>query len=62
MYKKSLNLPFTNIKGGNKKSFKIMDEKSIKNGKGIINFIKDAIHSKNISTVNYIKASDSKKI
>ena len=62
MNKKSLNLPFTNIKGGNKKSFKIMDEKSIKNGKGIINFIKDTIHSKNTSTVNYIKASSSKKL
>lgn len=63
-----MNLPFTNnIKGGNKKSFKILTEKQLKNktkkdSSGLLNFVKKIIYdnSNNSNKINYIKASQTK--
>jgi hypothetical protein len=69
MSKKSINLPFiNNIKGGNNKSFKILNEEeinsNIKKNPSFMNFIKKMIqinNSNSKSNVNYIKASDTQK-
>ena len=65
--KKNIILPF-NLKGGNKKSFKILDEKDLnikshKNKPGLLNVIKKMIFQNNNSNTNlnnisYIKASE----
>ena len=63
-----MNLPFTNnIKCGNKKSFKILTEKQLKNktkkdSSGLLNFVKKIIYdnSNNSNKINYIKASQTK--
>ena len=61
-----LNLPFTTQKGGNKKSFKILNEKEISNNlknTNIINYVKKMIFSNNMlnnNKINYIKASNTK--
>ena len=61
-----LNLPFTNQKGGNKKSFKILNEKDISNNlknTNIINYVKKMIFSSNMlnnNKINYIKGSNTK--
>ncbi len=69
---KTIKLPFTNeLKGGNKKSFKILNESQLNNklkkNTTILNVIKKFIdfnNSKNTDTSNkitYIKASKTKK-
>jgi hypothetical protein len=61
--KKNIILPFT-LKGGNKKSFKILDEKDLntkshKNKPGLLNVIKKMIFQNNSSNnISYIKASE----
>jgi hypothetical protein len=69
-----IKIPFTNeLKGGNKKSFKILDEehliKKVNNkSSDILNMIKKFIDINNTSNsiynsnkINYIKASDTKE-
>ena len=66
---KKMNLPFTSdLKGGNKKSFKILNdkemEKDIGKNESIINFLKKIIvanKNNNENKVNYVKASTTKK-
>lgn len=67
--KKTLKLPFTiDLKGGNKKSFKLLSEgginKKMKKNTSILNFIKQLVHinstknNKNTDNkINYVKAS-----
>lgn len=62
--KKNIILPF-NLKGGNKKSFKILDEKDLaikshKNKPGLLNVIKKMIfhNNSNSNNTSYIKASE----
>jgi hypothetical protein len=64
-----IKLPFTTeLKGGNKDSFKILNEKQLinkfkKNG-GIFNIIREIINSSrsnNENRINYVKASESNK-
>ena len=44
--KKSIKLPFTNIlKGGDKKSFKILNNEQLNSKAGILNYIKKMISS-----------------
>jgi 3-deoxy-D-arabino-heptulosonate 7-phosphate (DAHP) synthase class II len=69
----NIKIPFTNeLKGGNKKSFKILDDKqlvkNVKNNTSILNMIKKFIDINNTSLsmnntnkINYIKASDTKE-
>jgi hypothetical protein len=73
--KKHIKLPFTcELKGGNKKSFKILNEEQLaKNAKKdvtILNVIKKFItfnnnnnnnNNNNLTKVNYIKGSDTKE-
>jgi hypothetical protein len=66
--KKSINLPFTtDIKGGNNKSFKILNEEQVINNiknKSIFNFLKKMLYSNqnnNTNKINYVKASSTKK-
>jgi len=61
-----INLPFTNkLTGGNKDSFKILNEKEIDNKirkVNIVNFIKKIIFRNNSENkINYIKGSNTKK-
>jgi len=67
--RKNINLPFTNkLKGGNKKSFKILNNEQInikiKKNPSLINYIKKFIlqsdNKPDLNKVNYIKASDTK--
>jgi len=60
-----INLPFTNkLKGGNKDSFKILNEKEIDNKIRKVNigtFIKKMIFENNLENkINYVKGSDTK--
>jgi hypothetical protein len=67
-----IKIPFTTqIKGGGKDSFKIMNEKQLinkfkKNG-GIFNIIREilsssnTVNSNNANRINYVKASESNK-
>ena len=71
--KKNINLPFTNeLKGGSKKSFKILNETQLNNklkkDTTILNVLKKFIDfsntnniSKTSNKLNYIKASETKK-
>jgi hypothetical protein len=68
--KKNIKLPFTNeLKGGNKKSFKILNEEQLKNklkkNPTILNVIKKFIYlnnqNNNSESIIYIKASDTKE-
>ena len=66
--KKSINLPFTSdIKGGNNKSFKILNEEQVINNiknKSIFNFLKKMLYANqnnNTNKINYVKASSAKK-
>ncbi len=68
--KKNIKLPFTiNMTGGNKDSFKILNEKQvnqkihkkIKNDDNILNFIKKMFVQNNTNKINYIKASTTKE-
>lgn len=68
--KNRIILPFTSdLKGGNKSSFKILDEiginLSVKNNtSGILNTVKKMIYqstSENSNKINYLKASETKK-
>jgi len=68
--KKGIKLPFrTDLKGGSKSSFKILDQielnLSVKNNaSGILNTVKKMIYqntSENSNKINYMKASNSKK-
>ena len=68
--KKNIKLPFTNeLKGGNKKSFKILNEEQLvnklKKDVSMLNIIKKFIHlnnnNNNSSKINYVKASDTKE-
>jgi len=63
-----MNLPFSDIKGGNKKTFRILKENeinklSIKKGESILNYLKKIIKNskKDENTINYTKASDTKE-
>jgi ribosomal protein L17 len=68
-----LNLPFTNdLKGGSKKSFKILNEeqinKKVKKSQSLLNFVKKMIHMNNSNNIennsnkiNFVKASNTKK-
>jgi hypothetical protein len=70
---KTIKLPFTNeLKGGNKKSFKILNEeqlvKKLKKNDSMLNIIKKFIHlndsnnnSNNSNKINYVKASNTKE-
>ena len=64
--KMELNLPFTTQKGGDKRSFKILNEKDISNNlknTNIINYVKKMIFSSNMlnnNKINYIKGSNTK--
>jgi len=68
--KKGIKLPFTtDLKGGNKSSFKILNEIGINmsvknNSSGILNTVKKLIYqntSENSNNINYVKASNTKK-
>jgi len=67
--KKNIKLPFTNeLKGGNKKSFKILNEEQIvnklKKDVSMLNIIKKFIHinnTNNSNKINYVKGSDTKE-
>lgn len=68
--KKNIRLPFTNeLKGGNKKSFKILNEEQVvnklKKDVSMLNIIKKFIHinntNNNSNKINYVKASDTKE-
>lgn len=68
--KKGIKLPFSSdLKGGSKSSFKILNETdlnlSVKNNtSSILNTVKKMIYqntSENSNKINYMKASDSKK-
>ena len=68
--KKNIKLPFTNeLKGGNKKSFKILNEEQIvtklKKNSSMLNIIKKFIHlnnnNNNSNKINYVKGSDTKE-
>ena len=67
MNKNTINLPFT-IKGGNKKSFKLLSEKEISNktkkSKSILNIVKQMLgtnyNNSNVK-INYIKGSTTKE-
>jgi len=68
--KKNIKLPFTNeLKGGNKKSFKILNDEQIvnklKKDVSMLNIIKKFIHinntNNNSNKINYVKASDTKE-
>jgi hypothetical protein len=68
--KKSINLPFTNeLKGGNKKSFKIMNDEQLVNRSkkniSILNIIKKFVHIdnnlNNSNKINYVNASNTKE-
>jgi hypothetical protein len=68
--KKNIKLPFTNeLKGGNKKSFKILNEEQLKNklkkNQSILNVIKKFIYlnneNNNSENIIYIKASETKE-
>ena len=68
--KKNIKLPFTNeLKGGNKKSFKILNEEQLvnklKKDVSMLNIIKKFIHinntNNNSNKINYVKASDTKE-
>jgi len=69
--KKNIKLPFTNeLKGGNKKSFKIMNEeqlvKNVKKDETILNYLKKFItfnnnNNNNNTKINYMKGSDTKE-
>jgi hypothetical protein len=67
--KKNIKLPFTNeLKGGNKKSFKILNEEQIvnklKKDVSMLNIIKKFINlnnSNNSNKINYVKASNTKE-
>jgi hypothetical protein len=64
-----LTLPFTNdMKGGSRKSFKILNEqqinKKIKKSESLINFVKKMVFmnnsQNNTNKVNFVKASSTK--
>ena len=62
-----LKLPFI-LNGGNKKSFKLLNEnelkkKSLKQSAGMLNYLQKIIFEKNNSNneLNYIKASETKE-
>jgi hypothetical protein len=68
--KKGINLPFTtDLKGGSKSSFKILNDEglnlSVKNNtNSILNTVRKMIYknsSENSNKINYIKASSTKK-
>ena len=68
--RKNIKLPFTNeLKGGNKKSFKILNEEQVvnklKKDVSMLNIIKKFIHinntNNNSNKINYVKASDTKE-
>ena len=68
--KKNIKLPFTNeLKGGNKKSFKILNEEQVvdklKKDVSMLNIIKKFIHinntNNNSNKINYVRASDTKE-
>ena len=71
MDSKKIFLPFTtnNLKGGSKKSFKILSDleitkKSKKTTAGMFNFLKkmlDTTNNRNNNKVNYVKASETEK-
>ena len=62
-----LNLPFTDKKGGNKNSFKILSNTELNNKMkktNIINFVKKMIslnNSNNSSNIEFVKASNTKE-
>ena len=65
-----LILPFTNdLKGGSKKSFKILNEeqinKKVKKSQSLLNFVKKMIYinnaQNNSNKLNFVKASNTKK-
>jgi len=68
--KKNIKLPFTDeLKGGNKKSFKILNEEQLvnklKKDVSMLNIIKKFIHinntNNNSNKINYVKASNTKE-
>lgn len=65
--KKNIKLPFTIQNGGNKKSYKLLNENELNNkikSTNIINFVKKMIFTNgknnNVNKVIYIKASNTK--
>ena len=68
--KKNIKLPFTDeLKGGNKKSFKILNEEQLvnklKKDVSMLNIIKKFINinntNNNSNKINYVKASNTKE-